>query len=134
MRRWGIAAAMIIGFHTANADEMTGCDTETGKQVFQKCAVCHSLEQDAAHGVGPNLHGIAGRPVGKIDGFKFSKRMRESAESWTDEHLDAFLKNPAEVYLRTRMAFGGLEKRRGPCGPDLLSDSELIRDGPQPKL
>ena len=60
-------------------------------------------------GAGPNLHGIAGRAVGKVEGFKFSKRMRESEAIWDDAHLDAFLADPGGVYKRTRMAFGGIK-------------------------
>ena len=88
------------------------CDLRNGEKLFQKCAVCHSLETGAPHGVGPNLNGVIGRAVGQVEGFKFSRRMRESSKTWTAEHLDLFLENPMGVYERTRMAFSGLKKTK----------------------
>ena len=99
----------ILITNLAFADEGNSCDIELGKSVFQKCAVCHTLEAGAAHAAGPNLRGLIGRPVGKVAGFMFSKRMRESGAHWSPEHLDAFVKNPQQVYKRNRMAFGGLK-------------------------
>lgn len=108
--RFAVACVILVVQLRASADgDASACDVTHGERVFQKCAVCHSIDPDAAHGAGPNLHGTAGRPVGKIDGFKFSKSMRESERNWTDEHLHDFLENPASTYKRNRMAFGGLK-------------------------
>ncbi len=97
----------LIVFAQVHADG--SCDLANGEKVFQKCAICHSIEAGAPHGVGPNLNGVIGRAVGQVEGFKFSRGMRESGQNWTDEHLDAFLNDPMGVYQRTRMAFSGLK-------------------------
>jgi len=86
------------------------CDKVLGEKMFQKCVVCHSSEEGAGHSVGPNLHGLIDRPIGKVEGFKFSRALRKSEGSWTVEALDAFLQSPMEVYPRTSMAFAGLKK------------------------
>ena len=101
--------ALLLWVICVNADEIADCDIEHGKAVFQKCAVCHSVQADKNHGAGPNLADLLNRPVGKIEGFKFSKRMRESDKRWDKAHLDSFLENPQQVYKRNRMAFGGLK-------------------------
>lgn len=104
-----LGLALFFITNIANADEIHACDLEHGKAVFQKCAVCHSVDADKGHGAGPNLAGVINRPVGKVKGFKFSKRMRESDKQWDHEHLNAFLENPQQIYKRNRMAFGGLK-------------------------
>ena len=93
----------------ANGDDLS-CDVAAGERLFKKCAVCHSVEAGVAHGAGPNLYDVVGRAVGKIDGFRFSRAMRESDSIWNAEHLNAFLENPQAVYPRTRMAFSGFKK------------------------
>lgn len=103
-----LLACALVHSAAALADE--GCDVARGESVYTKCAVCHPVEAGAPHGAGPNLRGVVGRAVGEVEGFRFSKPMRKSGASWTVEHLDAFLENPAEVYARTRMAFAGLRK------------------------
>ena len=85
------------------------CSLDRGATLFTKCAVCHNNDNSQTHGVvGPNLYQLMDRPVGKIEGYKFSSVMRKSSNSWTVEHLDAFLKEPMVHYPRTRMAFAGI--------------------------
>lgn len=86
------------------------CDLERGKKIFQKCAICHSFDSGGEHLAGPNLYQIEGRAVGKVEGFKFSRKLRKSEDIWTEERLDAFLESPLEYYPGIRMAFAGLKK------------------------
>ena len=86
------------------------CDIDRGKKIFQKCAICHSFDSSGEHLAGPNLYQIAGRTVGKVEGFKFSRKLRKSEDVWTRERLDAFLEAPLDYYPGMRMAFAGLKK------------------------
>ncbi|WP_082457895.1 cytochrome c family protein [Pseudomonas sp. EGD-AK9] len=102
------ALALVVMSTAAVGGE--SCDPENGRKVFQTCAVCHSNDNSGNHGAAaPNLYGVLGREVGAVPGFKFSSAMRESGDTWTSEHLDAFLENPMAVYPLTRMAFSGLK-------------------------
>ena len=88
-----------------------GCNLNQGEKLFKKCAICHTNDTSGKHGiVGPNLYNIANRPVGKVDGYKFSSSLRNSEDHWTVALLDSFLKRPMDVYPRTRMAFSGIKK------------------------
>ena len=109
LQRVSVLVLTTISWSLCAADSPADCDLTNGEKVFQKCAVCHAVEPSVAHGAGPNLHGVAGRSVGKVAGFKFSKGMRTTEVTWTDEHLDEFLADPMGTYTRTRMAFGGLK-------------------------
>lgn len=94
-------------------EEPEACDITRGERIYQKCAVCHNLDNSGGHHLaGPNLYKILGRPVGKIPGFKFSRKLRKSEEIWTAELMDVFLESPLEVYPGIRMAFAGLKKEK----------------------
>ena len=44
-----------------------------GEAVFAKCTACHTIEQGGANGIGPNLYGVVGKPIGKhAAGFAYS--------------------------------------------------------------
>ena len=68
-------------------------DPTNGKALFeQKCASCHTVSPDMAHGLlGPNLVGVAGRAAATADGWDFSDALKESKVVWTDENLHKWL-------------------------------------------
>ena len=51
-------------------------DPPSGEKVFsQKCASCHTVTPDLAHGLlGPNLVGVVGRKAGTVAGWDFRRR------------------------------------------------------------
>ena len=104
--------SLLSGNLSAGGEEKedSACDVERGKKIYQKCAVCHTLDSTGNHLAGPNLYQLIGRPVGKVDGFKFSRKLRKSEDTWTADHLDSFLESPLEFYPGIRMAFAGLRK------------------------
>ncbi|NML25921.1 c-type cytochrome [Zoogloea dura] len=86
------------------------CDPGNGKQVFDnKCGICHLVDVSAGHGVGPNLHGVVDRPIGKADGFGYSAALAASQAVWTREALSEFLKAPQKAIPGTAMPFQGLK-------------------------
>jgi len=45
-------------------------DAVKGGKIFKtQCAVCHAM---GAHGTGPSLSGVAGRPAASAEGFSYS--------------------------------------------------------------
>ncbi|RRH72320.1 c-type cytochrome [Falsigemmobacter faecalis] len=88
-------------------------DAEKGAKVFRKCAACHTVEADGPKRAGPNLHGVAGRVVGSLEGFAYSNPLKAAGEAgdvWSDEQLDAFLSDPKLMYKGHKMSFAGLKK------------------------
>ena len=54
-----------------------------------------------------------GAPAGAVDGFRYSKPMKEAGEEgliWTEEDLHAFLSKPRDFMKGTKMSFAGLKK------------------------
>ncbi|MDF1803728.1 cytochrome c family protein [Thalassovita sp.] len=84
-------------------------DLEKGAKVFGKCKACHKLEA-GVNATGPSLYGIVNRTVGTEAGFGYSGKLVAVADTWTPEHLDAFLASPKGFAPGTKMSFAGLKK------------------------
>src|SRR5688572_7522916 len=84
-------------------------DAAKGEAVFAKCAACHTIDQGGADGIGPNLYGIVGKPIGKhAAGFAYSADLSGHGGDWSYENLDAWLKSPKAFASGTKMTFAGL--------------------------
>ncbi|MGB1208250.1 MAG: c-type cytochrome, partial [Paracoccaceae bacterium] len=81
-----------------------------GEKVFRKCKSCHAVGAGAKNKSGPQLNGVVGRPIGGVDGFRYSKPMAGQGGVWTPEALAGFLANPRGYMKGTKMSFAGLKK------------------------
>lgn len=78
----------------------------TGAQAFLlACAGCHSLEAGAPHGIGPNLHGLAGRPAGRVEGFAYSPALEAADLTWNAGTLTAWIVQTESVVPGTWMLY-----------------------------
>jgi cytochrome c len=84
-------------------------DVAKGEKVFKRCKACHYADKEK-NKTGPYLVDVIGRKAGSIDGYKYSKAMRESQLVWDDATLTAYLKAPKKFLKGTKMAFAGLKK------------------------
>jgi cytochrome c len=88
-------------------------EAAAGEKVFKKCAACHTLDPDGKSRVGPDLYGVVGRTTGTLEGFNYSKVMKQAGEDghvWTPEEISKFLENPKAMFKGTKMTFVGLKK------------------------
>ena len=82
-----------------------------GEGVFAKCTACHTIEQGGANGIGPNLFGVFGKPIGKhAAGFAYSSALSEKGGNWTWEAMNEWLTKPSRFAAGTKMSFAGLSK------------------------
>lgn len=82
-----------------------------GKQSFQKCYACHSLDGPDPAAQGPSLKGIVGRKVAAEPGFAYSPALRAYAlrqPRWSRGALDAFLADPHKLVPGNEMGFFGI--------------------------
>ena len=84
---------------------------------FRKCAGCHKIEEGKKGGMGPNLWGIYGSPAGQVEGYRYSKWLKESGIIWDRETLHAWLsdRKTREEYFgkkvfKTKMMWTGIKK------------------------
>lgn len=88
--------------------EYKNADAGYGATLLFQCRACHSLEKDAGGTLGPNLHGLFGRPVGSVAGYPYSQALAQADFVWTPRALDAWLADPAGFMPGNRMAYAGL--------------------------
>jgi cytochrome c len=102
-----VLAALLLASH-ALAQQ---ADPAAGQRVFAQCRACHTIDQGGRNLVGPNLHGVWGRPAAAVAGFRYSQPMRDRAAqglAWTEENLRAYLRDPKAVVPNGSMAFPGI--------------------------
>jgi cytochrome c len=101
---------VLAGWAYAAAEDATDCDVARGRRVFVKCQPCHTAEAGRAHGVGPNLYGVLGRPAGTADGYRYSHAFQGAGFEWDREKLDRYLQDPAAFVASNWMPFTGLKR------------------------
>ena len=88
---------------------LAAADPAKGEGVFKKCAACHSITSGGANGIGPNLYGIVGKPVGKhAAGFAYSSGLAGFGGNWDFTTLDHWLASPKKMVSTTKMTFAGI--------------------------
>jgi len=88
---------------------LAAADPAKGEAVFAKCTSCHSIAQGGANGIGPNLYGVIGKPVGKhAAGFAYSDALGGHGGDWSYQNLFDWLHSPKAFAPGTKMSFAGL--------------------------
>lgn len=87
---------------------LASADAAMGQRQFIFCQACHSVDAGGAHKVGPNLHGIFGKPAGQAEGYVYSTVLRESGITWDAAAMDKWLIGPAAMVPGTTMVFAGI--------------------------
>ena len=90
---------------------LAAADPAAGEKLFAKCTACHTINAGGANGIGPNLNGVLGKPVGKhAAGFAYSADLSGHGGNWDYASMDAWLKSPKAFAAGTKMSFAGLSK------------------------
>ena len=79
------------------------------EDLAQRCAACHKVEKGAAHGIGPNLNGIAGKKIASAEGFSYSPALQAKSGVWDDANLNAMIEDPRAFAPGNRMSFAGIK-------------------------
>jgi cytochrome c len=88
---------------------LAAADVAKGEAVFAKCAACHTINSGGANGIGPNLYGTMGEPIGQGKaGFAFSDALKNVGGTWDFEKMDHWLTSPRKFANGTKMSFAGL--------------------------
>ncbi len=92
----------------ARAPASAAVQVSAADPALQPCAVCHPNDESGRFGLGPNLHGVVGRPAASDPAFAYSQALRDRHVTWTERELDAFLADPAAYVPGTKMPFPGI--------------------------
>jgi cytochrome c len=90
-------------------DMLAAADVKKGQEIAHECEVCHSFEAGGPNRIGPNLFGIVGARIARRNDFEYSHALRQKQDlTWTIDHLDEWLKDPAAFVPENKMIFSGL--------------------------
>lgn len=117
MLKRGVLVAGILALTTCYATPVASKDLVVnsewakqvvlGEKVFRKCVSCHSASKNK---MGPSLKNLFGRKAGTVEGYKYSKAMKNSEVVWDEETLKKFLKKPSKFIKGNKMRFSGIRK------------------------
>ncbi len=99
---------------------------QTGAEIFQRCAGCHSVAAGVVDTPGPNLVGLIGRKAGSQPGA--SDAMKAAGDKglvWSEATLDKFLDDPYAAVPDNGMEFSGLER-----APDRKAVIDYLKSAP----
>ncbi len=121
LRKSFIALALLAGA----ASGAQAADAVKGKDVFKRCAVCHSVVKDGGNGLGPNLFGVVGRKAGGLSDYTYSAPMKNSKVVWTEANLQKWVAGPARMIPGTKMVFPGITSKAQQA--DLVAYLETLK-------
>jgi len=87
--------------------QFAAADVARGELLSLACAACHTFGAGQQKIIGPNLHGVFGRPAAAVADFDYSPALRASRLVWTPRALEAWLADPARFVAGTTMTFSG---------------------------
>lgn len=107
-----LALILVFSFSIASvasaSAEPTG-DPQRGEDLYGRCLGCHAQGYDRT---GPRHCGLMGRKAGAVEGFHYSKALRNSGIIWDAESLDRFLEAPRRAVPGTTMAYAGISDQK----------------------
>ncbi|MET3828001.1 MULTISPECIES: c-type cytochrome [Sphingomonas] len=98
-----LAGAAVVAAVLAPASPTVAQGASAAPSAFNACRACHTVQKDAKSGIGPNLHGVVGRPAASLAGFNYSPALKASKLRWDEKTLDEYLAGPSKKVPGTRM-------------------------------
>jgi cytochrome c len=71
---------------------------DPGAQVFRHCVACHTLAADEGNRAGPSLHGIFGRKIATLPGYRYSDALKHMNIVWTPKTVSKMFEVGPMVY------------------------------------
>jgi cytochrome c len=105
VREWNVEAGEEPGVGAAaDADPLAEFAGDPDAEAFRACVACHTLDPDDGNRAGPTLHGIFGRRIASLQGYRYSSALREMDIVWTPETVSALFEvGPATYTPGTKM-------------------------------
>ena len=112
---------------------LAASDPKAGQASTMKlgCIACHSFNEGGKNGLGPNLYGVVGEPIGVKEGYVFSAALKAKGPApWTYEELDKWLTKPAAYAPGTKMTYAGVTDAKQRA--DVINYLHTLAANPEP--
>ena len=109
---------------------LASASVDAGKNVFKKCAACHSAVKGGANKIGPALWNIVNKKTASHPDFKYSSALQAHGKNWDFEELNKFLHKPMKYIKGTKMGFAGL--RKDSDRSNIIAYLNSLSDNPAP--
>jgi cytochrome c len=108
-------------------------DPARGEAAVKKegCVACHTFNDGGKNGIGPNLYGVVGEPIGKGKDFTFSNALASKGGNWTFDALNHWLTKPAAFAQGTKMTFVGVKNEQERA--DIIDYLRTLAKTPEPR-
>jgi len=97
-----LAVSLSVSFSSAAVADNDAMMAAAGKEIFNKCTACHSLDS-SKNAFGPSLIGVYGRKAAVLPRFAYSDALRKSDITWDDENLRKWIAGNDQFVPGTRM-------------------------------
>jgi cytochrome c len=100
IRRWDAIKGepidtVVVG---APSDPLARYAGDPGARVFRHCVACHTLSPDEGNRAGPSLHGIFGRRIATLPGYRYSDALKDMNIVWTPKTVSKMFEVGPMVY------------------------------------
>ncbi len=107
MHRIAFAILLIIAVAAPETAAQSTGNAVNGERLFLRCKACHTLTAGGRSRLGPTLEGLFGRRVGSLEGYQYSRALKDADFIWDQNALETWLANPSSFLPGNRMAFAG---------------------------
>lgn len=112
---------------------LVSADAKLGQADTAKlgCVACHSYNEGGKAGIGPNMWGVVGAPIGShMDGYQYSAALKAKGGKWTYDEMDKWLTKPMAYAPGTKMTFAGVADPK--VRADVISYLRTLASNPEP--
>jgi cytochrome c len=80
----------------------------TQRSPTNRDTACRRFAERDKNSIGPRLAGFIGRVSGSVEGFRYSRAMKNAGIFWDAKTLNAYLSEPQKVVPGNVMPFSGI--------------------------
>ncbi len=99
VREWNVETGEHLG--TTSVDQPDPLAEFAGNpdaETFRACIACHTLDPDDGNRAGPTLHGIFGRRIASVPGYRYSPAFKAMDIVWTPETVSKLFELGPNTY------------------------------------